>query len=64
MLNKPVVFLGWMIPDWLVQNALWISLLLLLASALQRSGLLAVPGWALFGLYWLGQPGHYLALED
>jgi archaeosortase A (PGF-CTERM-specific) len=64
MLNKPVVLLRWMIPDWLVQNALWISLLLLLASALHRSGLLAVPGWALFGLYWLGQPWHYLALED
>lgn len=57
-----------MIPDWLVQNALWVSLLLLLASALQRKrqrkSLLAVPGWALFGLFWLGQPGHYLALND
>jgi archaeosortase A (PGF-CTERM-specific) len=53
-----------MIPDWLVQNTLWISLLLLLASALLRNGLLAVPGWALLGLYWLGQPGHYMAADD
>jgi archaeosortase A (PGF-CTERM-specific) len=50
--------------DWLVPYLLWISLFLLLASALTRKSLIAVPGWAIFGFFWLGQPGHYLALED
>ena len=26
--------------------------------------LIAVPGWAIFGLFWLVQPGHYLAMKD
>ncbi len=64
MLNKPVVFLCLMNLEWLVPNILWISLLLLLASALTGRNRLAAPGWALFGLFWLGQPGHYLAAED
>jgi len=50
--------------DWLISNILWISLLLLLASALANRSLVAVPGWGLFGLFWLDQPGHYLAVED
>ena len=36
MLNKPVVLLGLMMLDWLVSYLLWISLVLLLASALTR----------------------------
>lgn len=50
--------------DWLISNVLWVSLLLLLASALVNRSLVAVPGWGLFGIFWLGQPGHYLAVED
>jgi archaeosortase A (PGF-CTERM-specific) len=50
--------------DWLTSNVLWVSLLLLLASALANRSLVAVPGWGLFGLFWLGQPSHYLAEED
>ncbi len=50
--------------DWLVSYLLWISLLLLLASALTRKSLIAIPGWALFGIFWLCQPSHYLAMED
>lgn len=53
-----------MSPDWLISNILWVSLLLLLASALTKRSLAAIPGWALFGLFWLGQPAHYLAAED
>jgi archaeosortase A (PGF-CTERM-specific) len=64
MLNKPVVLLGWMMLEWLVSYLLWIGLLLLLASALARKSSIAVPGWAIFGLFWLFQPGHYLATED
>jgi archaeosortase A (PGF-CTERM-specific) len=64
MLNKPVVLLGWMILDWLSPYLLWISLLLLLVSALTKKSVLAVLGWALFAVFWLGQPSHYLALED
>lgn len=50
--------------DWSASYLLWISLLLLLASALTKKSLNALPGWALFGLFWLGQPGHYLAVND
>lgn len=50
--------------DWLISNVLWVGLLLLLASALVNRSLLAVPGWVLFALFWLGQPGHYMAAED
>jgi len=53
-----------MMPEWLVSYLLWIGLLLLLASALTRKSSIAVPGWAVFGLFWLFQPGHYLATED
>jgi len=53
-----------MILDWLVPYLLWISLFLLLASALTRKSLIALPGWAIFAFFWLGQPGHYLALQD
>ncbi|VVB73044.1 Uncharacterised protein [uncultured archaeon] len=64
MLNKPVVFLDEMTPDWLISYSLWIGLILLLASALTGKSLLAVPGWAFFGFFWLSQPWHYMALED
>lgn len=64
MLNKPVVFLRWMTLDWLFAYLLWISLLLLLASALTRKSFLAAPGWALLGAFWLDKPSHYLAIED
>lgn len=50
--------------EWLVPYLLWIGLLLLLASALTRMSLIAVPGWAIFGIFWFFQPGHYLAIED
>lgn len=55
-----------MTPAWLisVSNILWISLILLLASAYSGKTRLASPGWALFGVYWLSQPGHYIAIED
>lgn len=50
--------------DWSASYLLWISLLLLLASALTKKSLIALPGWALFGVFWLGKPGHYLAIND
>ena len=50
--------------DWPASYLLWISLLLLLASALTKKSLIALPGWALFGVFWLAQPGHYLAIND
>jgi archaeosortase A len=53
-----------MMLEWLVPYLLWISLLLLLASALTRKSLIAVPGWAIFGIFWFSQLGHYLAIED
>lgn len=49
---------------WLLSNILWVSLTLLLASALSSKTRLASLGWALFGVYWMGQPGHYIAIED
>jgi archaeosortase A (PGF-CTERM-specific) len=64
MLNKPVVLLGLMMLEWLVSYLLWISLVLLLASALTRISRIAVLGWALFAFFWLGQIEHYLAIED
>lgn len=53
-----------MSPAWLVSNILWVSLILLLASVLSNKTRLASLGWALFGVYWMGQPGHYIAIED
>ena len=50
--------------EWLVSYLLWISLVLLLASALTRISRIAVPGWGLFAFFWLGQIEHYLAIED
>ncbi len=49
---------------WLISNILWVSLTLLLASALSNKIRLASLGWALFGAYWMSQPGHYIAIED
>jgi len=53
-----------MIADWLMPNILWISLFFLLVSAITKRSVLAGLGWGLFGAFWLGQPGHYLAIED
>ena len=64
MLNKPVVFLIVMTLVWLISNMLWVGLLLLLASALAGRPALAGAGWALFGVYWTSQPGHYLEIDD
>lgn len=64
MLNKPVVLLGLMMLDWPGSYLLWISLVLLLASALARSNRVAALGWGLFAFFWLGQIEHYLAIED
>jgi archaeosortase A (PGF-CTERM-specific) len=64
MLNKPVVFLIQMSPLWPISNILWLSLILLLASALTRISNLAGLGWMFFGIYWMGQPGYYLSIED
>jgi archaeosortase A (PGF-CTERM-specific) len=64
MLNKPVVFLFPMSPVWLISNILWLSLVLLLVSALTRVSTLAGLGWMLFGIYWIGKPGYYVSIED
>jgi len=64
MLNKPVVFLSSMSLPWLLSNILWLSLIFLLASTLTRNTAIGGLGWALFGIYWMGQPGHYLFIED
>ena len=50
--------------DWPVSYLLWISLLLLLAFALTKKSFIAIPGWGLFGLFWLFQPSHYLEIND
>jgi len=50
--------------DQLASPMLWISLLLLLASVTLRRSSLAAGGWALFGLFWLSQPAHFLEAED
>jgi archaeosortase A len=64
MLNKPVVLLGLMMLEWLVSYLLWISLAMLLASALAGSSRIAALGWGIFALFWLGQIEHYLAIVD
>lgn len=53
-----------MVPAWLNTNILWLSLTLLLASAFIDSGAIAATGWAIFGIYWLGQSYHFLGIED
>ena len=50
--------------DWLTEYALWTGLFLLLLSALTRKSLAAALGWAIFGIFWLGQLGRYLEVED
>lgn len=50
--------------EWLAEYALWVSLFLLLLSALAGKSLAAALGWAIFGAFWLGQPGRYLEVED
>lgn len=64
MLNKPVVLLNLMSPLWPISNILWLSLILLLASALTRIGTISGLGWMLFGIYWMGEPWYYLSIED
>jgi len=53
-----------MMLDWLASYLLWISLLLLLVSSLTKKSLIALSGWLLFGVFWLNQPGHYMAIND
>jgi len=53
-----------MMPSSPVSYLLWISLLLLLASAFLQAGRAAVLGWALFAVFWVGQIGHYLEIAD
>ena len=53
-----------MTPAWLMPNILWMSLLFLLVSALMKISHIAALGWAFFGIYWLGQPMHYIAIAD
>lgn len=53
-----------MMLEWLVPYLLWISLSLLLASALTRNGRVAALGWSIFAFFWLGQIDHYLNIED
>lgn len=50
--------------EWLGSYLLWISLALLLASALTKSSLVASSGWAFFAFFWLGQIEHYMAIDD
>jgi archaeosortase A (PGF-CTERM-specific) len=70
MLNKPVVLLFLMVLAWLVPIILWLSLTLLLASALMNKGfdslkgILAPLGWVAFGIYWFLQATHYIGIED
>jgi archaeosortase A (PGF-CTERM-specific) len=49
---------------WLLPNVLWISLLLLMVSALASQSFLAGLGWVLFGSYWFMQSAHYLEIKD
>jgi len=53
-----------MILGWLMTNVLWIGLFLFLVSALSGRRTLAGLGWVLFGVHWLKQPAHYLAIGD
>ncbi|HNX09022.1 MAG TPA: archaeosortase A [Methanothrix sp.] len=53
-----------MVLEWLESSLLWISLSLLLASALARKSNLAVLGWGIFAFFWLGQIDHYLTIDD
>lgn len=53
-----------MMPSSPVSYLLWISLMLLLASAVFRAGRVAALGWALFAFFWTGQIGHYLDISD
>jgi archaeosortase A (PGF-CTERM-specific) len=53
-----------MILGWLVTNVLWVGLALLAASALSGRRSLSGVGWTLFGVHWLKQPAHYLAIGD
>jgi archaeosortase A (PGF-CTERM-specific) len=64
MLNKPVVLLGLMMLQWLASYLLWISLALLLASAMVKNSRVAMLGWGFFGFFWLGRIDHYLAIDD
>ncbi|MDD1757598.1 MAG: archaeosortase A [Methanotrichaceae archaeon] len=49
---------------WLMSNILWLGLLFLLISAFADTSLFAGLGWIFFGIYWLSQPNHYIAIED
>jgi archaeosortase A (PGF-CTERM-specific) len=53
-----------MILGWVMTNVLWAGLALLAASALSGRRALSGVGWVLFGVHWLKQPAHYLAIGD
>ena len=53
-----------MILGWLITNVLWIGLFLLIVSALSGRRALSGFGWILFGVHWMKQPAHYLAIDD
>ncbi|HPE63163.1 MAG TPA: archaeosortase A [Methanothrix sp.] len=53
-----------MIIGWLIDNILWIGLVLLALSAISGRRGLSGLGWVLFGVHWLKQPAYYLAIGD
>ncbi|HPJ29756.1 MAG TPA: archaeosortase A [Methanothrix sp.] len=53
-----------MIIGWLIDNVLWIGLALLAASAISDRRGLSGLGWVFFGVHWIKQPAHYLAIGD
>ncbi|MBN1323226.1 MAG: archaeosortase A [Methanotrichaceae archaeon] len=64
MLNKPALLFGGMIYAGLTTDILWLSLSLLLLSALARMEWIGVAGWLLFAIYWTSQIGHYIGIDD
>jgi len=48
----------------LMENVLWLSLLVLLGYTISGRDRLAGVGWVMFGFYWLTVPGYYLHLQD
>ncbi len=53
-----------MILGWLMTNVLWAGLALLILSAISGHRKLSSLGWILFGVHWLKQPAHYMAIGD
>lgn len=53
-----------MIPPGLLNGFLWTGLILLLISTIAGGGRLGFIGWAMFGIYWLGEPFYYMQTGD